>query len=96
MRLPRFLPAAVDRRLRIWPTVLTNRVLEKPGMNAVPRWFKVMAVLALLWNVLGCVATIPLKAKLYPFVHAASPVSSALQVVNVVKRRADGQLADQR
>lgn len=25
-------------------------------MNAVPGWFKVVAVLALLWNVLGCVA----------------------------------------
>lgn len=25
-------------------------------MNAVPAWFKVVAVLALLWNVLGCVA----------------------------------------
>lgn len=24
-------------------------------MNAVPGWFKVVAVLALLWNVLGCV-----------------------------------------
>ncbi len=25
-------------------------------MNAAPAWFKVVAVLALLWNVLGCVA----------------------------------------
>ncbi|MFT3791051.1 MAG: hypothetical protein QM741_08225 [Rudaea sp.] len=43
-------------------------------------------------NVLGCVVTIPLKARFYPLVHEASPMSSALRVVNVVKRRDDGRL----
>ncbi len=62
--------------------------LELPD-SAVPAFAQLLGEAG---NVLGCVATIPLKAKLYPFVHAASPVSSALQVVNVVKRRADGQL----
>lgn len=62
--------------------------LELPD-SAVPALARLLGEAG---NVLGCVVTIPLKAKLYPFVHAASPVAAALQAVNVVKRCADGQL----
>ena len=62
--------------------------LELPG-DAMPAFSRLLVEAG---NVLGCVVTIPLKARLYPLVHEASPVASALQVVNVVKRRDDGRL----
>lgn len=62
--------------------------LELPG-DAMPAFSRLLGEAG---NVLGCVVTIPLKARLYPLVHEASPVASALQVVNVVKRLADGRL----
>ena len=62
--------------------------LELPG-DAMPAFSRLLGEAG---NVLGCVVTIPLKARLYPLVHEASPVASTLQAVNVVKRRADGRL----
>ncbi len=62
--------------------------LELPG-GAMPALSRLLGEAG---NVLGCVATIPLKAKLYPLVHEASPVATTLRAVNVVKRRADGRL----
>ncbi len=62
--------------------------LALPG-SAVPALSRLLGEAG---NVLGCVVTIPLKARLYPLVHEASPVASALRAVNVVKRRADGRL----